>query len=138
MAMQTEAILFTAHVSTHTGVTTFLVPRGKDRSQEDVSLTPGVWRYAPLSSLAILETFLHGPKAQPPSFILERRTEAPLLQEMLERSGRVRSDPERESPIKNQVNSSLPNLARGHSSSFSCPGGLSKHLGVAETNRHRS
>lgn len=40
MAMQTEATLFTAHVGTHTGVTTFLVLGGKDRSQEDVSLTP--------------------------------------------------------------------------------------------------
>lgn len=64
--MQTEATLFTAHVSTHTGVTTFLVPRGKDRSQADVSLTPGVWRCVSSSSLAILETLLRGPKPQSP------------------------------------------------------------------------
>lgn len=61
----------------------------KRHSQEDVSLHPGVWRCVPLSTLTILKTFLpitfyHTDLNVylPDYFILARRTEVPLLQEM--------------------------------------------------------
>lgn len=115
MELQTEATLFTLPLTQVSPYSWF-----HDHSEEGVSLHPGVWRCVLLSTLAILETvlpitFYYSDLKLYLSdyFILERRTEIALLQEMQKRSGRVRSDPERKSLSKNQVNSSL---VGGHSS----------------------